>query len=109
MLIKISLHSMMLAIGRLSLVVPDAPTPWPARIIGARLDHAVPAYEAGELTRADWPLRLLERMWNENMVFYSTVPQLNRRNSLSSTLHREEARDPTISMYRNKSLPCYLE
>jgi hypothetical protein len=68
MLIKTSLHSMMLAIGRLSLVVPDAPTPWPARIIGARLDHAVPAYEAGELTRADWPLRLLERMWNENMV-----------------------------------------
>ncbi len=53
----------MLAIGRLSLVVPDAPTPWPgeddARIVGTRLDHAVPAYETGELTRADWPLRLL--------------------------------------------------
>ena len=64
MLIKLPLHSMMLAIGRLSLVVPDAPTPWPgedARIVGTRLDHGAPAYEAGELTRKDWPLRLLKR------------------------------------------------
>ena len=66
MLIKLPLHSMMLSIGRLSLVVPDAPTPWPgeddARIVGTRLDHGVPAYEsyeAGELTREDLPLRLL--------------------------------------------------
>ena len=58
---------MMLAIGGLSLVVPDAPTPWPARIIDARLDNAVPAYETGELTRADWPLRLLTRRWNESI------------------------------------------
>ena len=67
MLIKLPLHSMMLAIGRLSLVVPDAPTPWlpgedDAGIVGTRLDHGVPAYEAGELTREDWPLRLLKRM-----------------------------------------------
>ena len=72
MLIKLPLHSMMLSIGRLSLVVPDAPTPWPgeddARIIGTRLDHGVPAYEAGELTREDWPLRLLKRTLNESIV-----------------------------------------
>jgi hypothetical protein len=71
MLIKSPLHSMMLAIGRLSLVVPDAPTPWPgrddARIIGTRLDHGVPANEAGELTREDWPLRTL----NESMLIES--------------------------------------
>ena len=64
---------MMLAIGRLSLVVPDAPTPWPgedAGIVGTRLDHGVPAYEAGELTREDWPLRLswlLKRELNESI------------------------------------------
>ena len=71
MLIKLPLHSMMLSIGRLSLVVPDAPTPWPgeddARIVGTRLDHGVPANEAGELTREDWPLRLLKRDLNESI------------------------------------------
>ena len=70
MLIKLPLHSMMLSIGRLSLVVPDAPTPWPgedARIVGTRLDRGVPAYEEGELTREDWPLRLLKRELNESI------------------------------------------
>ncbi len=67
---------MMLAIGRLSRVVTDAPTPWPgeddARVIGTRLDHGVRAYETGELTRADCPLRLLihvERMLNEKTLY----------------------------------------
>ena len=70
MRIKLPLHSMMLSIDRLSLVVPDAPTPWPgedARIVGTRLDHGVPAYEAGELTREDLPLRLLKRELNESI------------------------------------------
>ena len=70
MRIKLPLHSMMLSIDRLSLVVPDAPTPWPgddARIVGTRLDHGVPAYEAGELTREDWPLRLIKRELNESI------------------------------------------
>ena len=61
---------MMLAIGRLSLFVPDAPTPWlgeDARIVGTRLDRGVPAYEEGELTREDWPLRLIKRELNESI------------------------------------------
>jgi len=76
-LIKLPLHSVMLTIGRLSLVAPDAPTPWPgrddARIIGTRLGHGVPANEAGELTREDWPLRLLKPTLNESMLIESMM------------------------------------
>ena len=43
-----------------------------ARVIGTHLDHGVPAYETGELTRVDWRLRLLKRM-NENIVLIKST------------------------------------
>jgi len=64
---------MMLSIGRLSLVVPDAPTPWPgedARIVGTRLDHGVP--------REDWPLRLLKRELNESICMMIDMKRKKR-------------------------------
>ena len=62
--------------------MPDAPTPWPgedARIVGTRLDRGVPAYEEGELTREDWPLRLLKRELNESICMMINMKRKNAR------------------------------
>ena len=67
-----SLHFIILANGRLSLLTPDGEltrtglTPYP--IDSARLGHGVPLYVTGELIRFGLPLLLLTRLLDENIV-----------------------------------------
>ena len=65
---SVALNALDMKLIKLALHSGDNDARIHVHVIGTRLDHGVRACEIGELTRADWRLRFLKRILNENIV-----------------------------------------